>query len=571
MEDAFPAVSLVQAGNGRSFDWPKLPAETHTFLLACFLKGFLWAIENPPQRCIVMRHILSIVLILVIAVLGLGQPSFTPCNDTGPRIRKPWSLLTTRDKWVYVNAVADAMAAGFHQRFVEIHTEPSTSYEAHGCMFLYWHRKFLLAYENMLRSLKPDYACLTIPYWDYATLSSQYVARSCTSMYQCATDVINYFGGTVDSTGLSSWSPINGNAIGGNGCVQRFPLNNYCQSSSAVQTHTCMRCLPRNDYSTATVPPEINIVPVFAQIFGGPTLRSMSDGVQLGCHNNIHSKLASVMAQMESPADPLFLLHHVQQRGQIDLMHRIFFKCRVADAGVKGNIPVLTDAQKRNANDPRLWTSCTRLNGTTINPTDPVRMLGGEFGQPKIDVHDPASPLYTYFKDLPRPYYMYADGDDMGSFSHRYIYTGMLADMLTQCAAYIAPKGASLLSSNYGNDVNPSYVDRCVDRPRLTCERTQTSFIDYVSRLAGDLGWSHGHLTAQIEAMVCAHHNECLGGVRDFSASFKASFHPNGPPRCKVIMDRLESNRMFINLPNWRTVVARFFPCPNTTATVATS
>ena len=33
--------------------------------------------------------------------------------------------------------------------------------------FILWHRRYMLAYENMLRSLHPDFECVTLPYWNY--------------------------------------------------------------------------------------------------------------------------------------------------------------------------------------------------------------------------------------------------------------------------------------------------------------------------------------------------------------------------------------------------------------------
>ncbi|KAF0689813.1 Aste57867_18771 [Aphanomyces stellatus] len=517
-----------------------------------------------------MRHAWSFTLFALLTV-GLNAEPYV-CNMRGPRIRYPWSLLTPAQQALYLNAVADAMTQGYHQRFVEIHTESSSVNEAHGCMFIYWHRKFLLGYENMLRSLKPDYACLTIPYWDYATLSSQYVAQSCKNMYQCATDLINSFGGNVGKTALKSWQPINGNAVAGISCVRGFPLNNFCESTSAFDAGTCMHCVPRNNFLFSPVPPEINIVQVFSQVLGGSsttdgkTLAEMSQEVQLGCHNSVHSALSGAMAHLEAPADPLFLLHH----GTIDLMHTIYFKCNVADASTtRGHVPVMTDLQKSNVTDERIWTSCARLNGTTIRPTDPVRMVVGQRGSSYDSnyVLDVASPLYTFFQDLPVPYYQYADADDLGDFSYNYIYTGMLADMLTQCKNFIAPKttaGTSPTAFLKQAADNPSYVDRCVDRPKLACEKKQASFLDYMSMKASQLGWTQNKLIAQVEAMVCVHHDECLGGVADYSDAFKASFHPKGPPRCKVIVDRLKAKHMFINLPNWRAVLSTYFPCSGT-------
>ncbi|CAK4638961.1 unnamed protein product [Aphanomyces euteiches] len=255
------------------------------------------------------------------------------------------------------------------------------------------------------------------------------------------------------------------------------------------------------------------------------------------------------MGTFESPADPLFYLHHAQ----VDLLHRIYFKCNVADAkrGVK---PVLSKTQKTKSSDARIWTNCARYDGSGINPTDPVRMIVGEKGGKKWNVNDPNSPLNEFFKGLPLSYSDYIDGDDLGSFSYQYQYTGMLADMLTR---------ASLMEGEAEESypINPNYIDRCVERPRLACEILQTSFIDYLSGAAGYYGWSQDTLAEQLDALLCVHHDECLGGCSDYSAEFKANFHPKGPPRCKVIMDKLKNRQLFIELPNWRKVMANFFPC----------
>ncbi|KAF0689811.1 Aste57867_18769 [Aphanomyces stellatus] len=519
-----------------------------------------------------MRRIHFLVL-GCFAALAIAQSTQT-CNTSAVRVRRPWSNHTTAEKKLFVGAVGDAMAAGFHHRFVEIHTEPSSENEAHGCMFLYWHRKFLLAYENMLRSLKPDYACLTLPYWDYATLSSSFVTGSCTNMYQCAKDLIDAFGGDVDSSSRRSWDVINGGGVPGQGCVAKPPLNNFCQSTTAFQRRQCMGCVPRSPLSGARVPSEANIVQVFSQILGGSSsgngksLYEATQGIQIGCHNTIHSALSGAMASFQSPADPLFYLHH----GQVDLMHRIHFKCNVADTRV-GQVPVLSDTEKQDADDQRIWSWCQRSrDGSWIYPTDPIRMIVGQRGAQQWDVHDPKNPLYPFFKDLPLSYYQYADGDDLGPFSYRYLYTGMLADMLTKCKQFVAPRRATVMmqetdaAASRGYAINPTYKDRCGDRPRSSCEVTESSFIDYISNAAANYGWSQDELIEQMDALVCVHHHECLGGCFDYSYEFKTIFRPSGPPRCVTVMGHLTAGRLFIKLPGWRSVMARFFPC-NTPST----
>ncbi|KAF0712876.1 hypothetical protein As57867_004608, partial [Aphanomyces stellatus] len=87
---------------------------------------------------------------------------------TCARVRKSWEAMTTTEKDTYLSAIALAMDNGMYQKFVWVHQETMSNREAHRtCVFLFWHRKFLLAFENMLRSLGDRYKCVTLPYWDY--------------------------------------------------------------------------------------------------------------------------------------------------------------------------------------------------------------------------------------------------------------------------------------------------------------------------------------------------------------------------------------------------------------------
>ena len=82
------------------------------------------------------------------------DPPNQPCKEqcASPRIRKPWTSYTAAEQDTYVRAVEVAMEEGLYAIFVGIHIENANSAQAHGtCGFLGWHRKYLLAYENMLR------------------------------------------------------------------------------------------------------------------------------------------------------------------------------------------------------------------------------------------------------------------------------------------------------------------------------------------------------------------------------------------------------------------------------------
>ncbi|RHZ40428.1 hypothetical protein DYB26_015710, partial [Aphanomyces astaci] len=121
-----------------------------------------------------------------------AKPTPAPTSDPScPRIRKSWDTLTAAEKETFVSALEIAMDRGLYQKFVLIHQEQMGNREAHGtCVFLFWHRKFLLGFENMLRSLGGQYKCLTLPYWDYvqnyATMQNTPQAQRCTSIETCA-------------------------------------------------------------------------------------------------------------------------------------------------------------------------------------------------------------------------------------------------------------------------------------------------------------------------------------------------------------------------------------------------
>ncbi|KAG6951741.1 hypothetical protein JG687_00013428 [Phytophthora cactorum] len=157
----------------------------------------------------------AFALWLVAALLYLGhsiahaQQVGTSCSQ--PRIRKSWDAYTDAEKALYIEAVGVAMDRGFHQKFVQIHTEQVTGLEAHQtCVFIYWHRMLLLGYENMLRSLNTSYECITLPYWDHLSASARQASNNCASVEGCS-PMIADFGGTT--TGLSKTLSVYGTNI----------------------------------------------------------------------------------------------------------------------------------------------------------------------------------------------------------------------------------------------------------------------------------------------------------------------------------------------------------------------
>ncbi|KAG2522813.1 hypothetical protein JM16_003278 [Phytophthora kernoviae] len=90
-------------------------------------------------------------------------------------------MMTSAEKTTYKGALAAAMDSGAYIKFVEMHTEMRSEMEAHRqCMFIYWHRLLLVVFENMLRGQGSQYACVTVPYFNWIVASSRVTSGAST-------------------------------------------------------------------------------------------------------------------------------------------------------------------------------------------------------------------------------------------------------------------------------------------------------------------------------------------------------------------------------------------------------
>ena len=113
------------------------------------------------------KQMKSYLLFAAVSLTGLPTVEGV-CTE--PRVRKSWDALRDEGRTeLYMEAVREAMRLGYHQDFSDAHVAQGFAVdEAHRRgSFMFWHRRFLLAYENMLRSLGPEFECVTIPYWNY--------------------------------------------------------------------------------------------------------------------------------------------------------------------------------------------------------------------------------------------------------------------------------------------------------------------------------------------------------------------------------------------------------------------
>ncbi|CAK4141732.1 unnamed protein product, partial [Aphanomyces euteiches] len=146
------------------------------------------------------------------------------CNEK--RQRRSWSSLSTDDKELYLSAIEDAMRLGHYKEFISAHMDKNSNSHGYGsCGYFFWHRKFLLAFENMLRSLDPKYACLTLSYWDFTEDYAKSEQGKCKTITECCPVTLD-MGGSTPGTLMSDnevWvttRPIKAFKDGGSGIAR---------------------------------------------------------------------------------------------------------------------------------------------------------------------------------------------------------------------------------------------------------------------------------------------------------------------------------------------------------------
>nr|AIG56366.1 secreted protein [Achlya hypogyna] len=470
-----------------------------------------------------MRFLYLHALLSLLAI-ALAQ---TTVSCPQKRVRRAWSQYSKADKDTYINAVALAMQKGYHQRFVEMHMDPPSEREAHGCLFFYWHRAFLLGYENMLRSLGNQYACVTIPYWDYATLGAKFIAGSCNNMLSCST-LLQDFGGSLPRGRSTQSRSVNGASFQTDNCVVSPMTQNFCQDTKSWTDKKCYNCMPRNDWSKVAVPPDVNIVNVFNNIMGNvkPTLAGVTAGVQ----------------------------------AIVDAMHSIYYNCIV-----RRNPPA------NPGNDLRTWTTCRNSKGTSIDPKDIITM---RVGAPATSIWTATSnPIYPFFQGLPRTYPAYADTSNLGSNSYTYDFTGTALDgMNNLCLSFKPPRAFLQESSLIEDRLNPkkaSVYNPDTSSSNQSCIATESNWITEATALAAKVYSEPSDINNQVQMMLCVFYNECLGGVYDYSEEFKKTFRVHSPPPCKQVIDGLARGDFVIGVPGWEATMMKHYKCSSPSSVFA--
>ncbi|DBA01466.1 TPA: hypothetical protein N0F65_005585 [Lagenidium giganteum] len=245
----------------------------------------------------------------------------------------------TNSTELYLGAVQKAMEAGHQHRFTEIHAEHTNTLYAHNtCGFMLWHRRFLLAYEQMLRSMGPEYAQLTLPYWNYFDDASKQMATKvpCNSLEGCSSFLRDFGGGGESDDAVGQSQIVAGINIEYGTCVANGVAAHACAHSDGLESGHCEGCIMRGHWAAqnkileSVGPDFLTMLNVFNRTAGNADAHGLlSTTVERRYHNAVHNALGGTMGDMPSPFDPIFYGHH----STVDMALFIFNRCRYDPTG----------------------------------------------------------------------------------------------------------------------------------------------------------------------------------------------------------------------------------------------
>ncbi|ETO70710.1 hypothetical protein, variant [Phytophthora nicotianae P1976] len=497
------------------------------------------------------------------------------------RVRKSWGALAQAERSLYVEALGVGMQRGYHILFTEVASEKASSTEfLRTCGFLYWNRRFVLAYENMLRSLGSKYACLTIPYWDYFADYARFVENKCenggASLEACS-PILRGLGG---SQGAARSVTINGRTIAGN-CVTNAPAKSFCESSTITNSSQCARCIPRGNWASKTFPAGFGYAGLGVALGEANGFRDVTQRIQTGTHNAIHNALSSVLASYVSPADPVFFSIHAT----VDLLDQIYLECQLGD-----------DVVPTDKNVSRwAFQQCVykdEVSPTAISNVTQLWMVDSSYPTSKTPIRAEDHPaLSQFFKPLPSKYWQYVNINKLGKNSYQYDRDDLILNM--QSYGFVCPKRGAPITTVLASTMalmetaNTEEISVEVgsnsetEGPGISRElhQMQTNSFEmeqqervYVQEQAIDLlettlvdaldvdGTAKTAFT-QAELIECQYHYDTVGGVEDYSSVFRSNYglSPYDHPRCWELVRQMQTGNIEIRVDNWRSIMDDHF------------
>mmetsp|Transcript_4449 Transcript_4449/g.5115 ORF Transcript_4449/g.5115 Transcript_4449/m.5115 type:complete len:750 (-) Transcript_4449:622-2871(-) len=235
--------------------------------------------------------------------------------DGNVRTRRDWDLISVTEKELFKDAIETAIDLGLYQAFLKYHSDSLSSIQSHQtCAFIHWHRRYLLALEDMLRSLDEKYACLTVPYWNIMEHYKDQQSYLCESFGSCSRVVTDLGGSPIgfDSTRVFSGNEATGALFAGAPIARLFDDNGD-------------QGIIRDDIMYVRIPDECAYNAVFNIFKYSESFATFALDIQKGIHDSVHDNIGGFMPTYSSPTDPLFLVWH----SLIDLLLYLYEVCNL--------------------------------------------------------------------------------------------------------------------------------------------------------------------------------------------------------------------------------------------------
>lgn len=248
-------------------------------------------------------------------------------------VRKNINTLSPSEKAKYIQGVKLLKTNGTYNQFVSNHSGPVMPLAHWGPAFLPWHREYLRRFELALQQVlgDSDYA---VPYWDWGQ-DALYDNQINTPLW-----ANNFMGGNGSPVTLGPFSASQ---------WEIFPsgnLNRNITNSSLPSVNQVFDTLSISQYDSSPWNIDSNENNSFRQ-----SLEVI--------HGDVHVWVGGNMANMDSPNDPVFWLHH----SNVDRIWAIW-QCK---NGITNYLPVNGGPSGENLNDPMIpWDSGSDI----VRPSD---------------------------------------------------------------------------------------------------------------------------------------------------------------------------------------------------------
>ncbi|KAG9411702.1 hypothetical protein AC1031_017341 [Aphanomyces cochlioides] len=323
------------------------------------------------------------------------RPAFA-CTEK--RQRRSWSSLSLDDKELYLSAVEEAMRRGLFKQFDQVNSLMDLLGDGHdSCGYFFWHRKFLLAYENMLRSLGPQYACVTLAYWDFTEDYLKFEQGKCKTIVECAPVTLEWGGSTY---GYPAGS--------GDTYVTNYPMHANYKADGRTR---------RGAWQVYGMPFDWNLPTIRSTLFSSSSIVNVSHEIQSMMSNRVFGPLRGDIAiDYKAANDPLYYLLLVT----VDYMHASFYHCKVEGLNLDDH------GQQTH---PSSFESCTIRTLKKIEPTSKIDLQSRNDNDDKIPVEQD-NLIGQFFSELPQEYYKFTD---IRSLGYSYEASGPIGTLYSTC------------------------------------------------------------------------------------------------------------------------------------------